>query len=279
MALKEEDQEKILKKVKQGPCTIQELSRLIGRSWITADAYVQQIKQKTGLIDVKVFRKGTQGALKIVYYALPDALREDEAKEQLYLQIKHGKNKTDFDFMELFQFIPQEQKRSFFETYDREEVSKDQHIVSLFQSAQHKVFCFSGNLSFINIEEKGIPLIEVMEELLKKRVSFKILSKINIASMNNLPKIQLLARKYPDLIEIRHCYQPLRGFLIDDKIARFKNEEQLSLYKQGELLQNTRIFYEIYDKEWILWLEKVFWNLFRSSIDYQQRMKEIQEIF
>ena len=80
------------------------------------------------------------------------------------------------------------------------------------------------------------------------------------------------------MIEIRHSYQPLRGFLIDDSVGRFKDEEQLKLYRGEELKNNTRIFYEIYDPEWISWLEKCFWSIFRSSIDYSTRLREIQKI-
>ena len=84
--------------------------------------------------------------------------------------------------------------------------------------------------------------------------------------------------KYPDFIEIRTCYQPLRGFIIDDKLARFKNEEKLATYKQGELNKDTMIMYELYDEEWIGWLQKVFWNMFRFSTDSTTRIKEFKKI-
>jgi len=80
------------------------------------------------------------------------------------------------------------------------------------------------------------------------------------------------------MIEIRHAYHPLRGFIIDDRIARFKNEENPETYKPGELPHRTRIFYEIYDTDWITWLQKVFWNQFKIAVDYQARIKELKKI-
>jgi len=96
--------------------------------------------------------------------------------------------------------------------------------------------------------------------------------------MSNILKLQGIIEKYPGMIEVRHGYQPLRGFIFDDKVARFKNVEESQLYEQGELEKNTAIFYEIYDSEWIGWLEKVFWSFFRTSIDYDSRLREIRKI-
>ena len=85
--------------------------------------------------------------------------------------------------------------------------------------------------------------------------------------------------KYPELIEIRHCYQPLRGAIIDDKTARFVNEEYQKRYKKDELDKDTRIIYEFRDSTWMTWMQKVFWNFFRSSIDYDKRVKELKRIY
>ncbi|RLE38855.1 hypothetical protein DRJ17_02770 [Candidatus Woesearchaeota archaeon] len=279
MALKEEVIKQITDYVKKEPRTIQDVSRLIGKSWVTTDSYVKKIKDLTGLVDVKTFRKGTQGALKVVFYNHSDSLVTDDVRENLYYQLRNSRAKTDFDFMEIFQYVQEDKKKAILEEYDKEEVSKNQQIVSLFRKAINQVYCFSGNLSFINIEENNVKIFSVIEELLKRKIRFKILTRVNIASISNLNKLTSLTAKYSDLVEIKHCYQPLRGFIIDDKVARFKNEEQLKTYKKGELHKNTRIFYEIYDPDWIAWLQKVFWNLFRSSIDYNTRLNEIKKIF
>ena len=86
MALKESDIDKIVEFVKKEPRTIQEISKLIHRSWITTDSYVKQIKEKNGLIDIKIFRKGTQGALKLVFYSNPDSLTSEDVENNLYNQ-------------------------------------------------------------------------------------------------------------------------------------------------------------------------------------------------
>ncbi len=279
MALKESDIKSIIKYVKKEPRTVQDISRLIKKSWVTTDSYLKQIKENTGLIDIKTFRKGTQAALKIVSYNQADAPIYDEVRDSLFNQIRNSKTKQDFDFMDLYQFVPDNKKRTFTEEYKEEEISKKQQIISLFRQAKNQVYCFSGNLSFINMKEKNTKIFSVIEELAKRKVVFKILCRVNVASLSNLNKLSKLIVKYPSSFEIRHCYQPLRGFIIDDKIARFKREEQLKTYKKGELHKNIRIFYEIYDTDWISWLQKVFWNLFRSSLEYNERLKELQKIF
>jgi len=279
VVLKEPEQKKILEFVKKEPRTIQEISKIIKRSWVTTDSYVRDIKERTGLIDVKTFRAGSQAALKIAYYQNAESVASDDTRESIYNQIRNGRTKSEFDFLEVHQYVPDKMKRAFIEEYDDESVSADQQIFSFLRQARKTIFVFSGNLSFINMKEKGKPLLSIIEELLRSKVQFRILCRINIASISNVKKFDMLNKKYPGLIEIHHCYQPLRGFIIDDKIARFKNEEQLKTYKSGELHKNSRIFYEIYDPEWVAWLQKVFWNMFKSSADHDRRMKEMSRIF
>lgn len=276
--LQQSDIKKILDFVKKEPRTVQDVSKLIKRSWVTTDTYLQRMKNDTGLIDIKTFRKGSQAALKIVFYNYTDTLITDDVKEMIYDQIKSARTKKDFDFMNIFQYVQSNKKKAFIEEYDDEDISKNQKIISFFRQAKQSVQIFSGNLSFINIKEDKISMISLLEELVKRKITVKILCRVNIASISNINKLSKLLTNYSDFIEIRHCYQPLRGFIIDDSITRFKDEEYLQIYKKGELNKNTRIFYEIYDKEWILWLQKVFWNLFRVSLDYKIRLKEIKEL-
>ncbi len=277
MALNEDNTKLIIDLVKKEPRTIQDISKVIKKSWLTADSYVKQVKERTGLIDIKTFRAGTQGALKLVYYNHKDALLTNDLKEELYHKIKNGRYKPDFDFMELFQFIPENKKKCYSEAYV-EDVPYSKDIIDLHQGVQKQLYCFSGNLSFLNIKKNNISLFEVWEELLKRKVRINILCRINLASLSNFDKIIPLFMKYPELIEIHHCYQPLRGFVVDDKLSLFRYGERVESYRKGELAQNIRIIYEIYDQEWITWLQKVFWNLFRYSIDYQSRIKEIKSI-
>ncbi len=316
MVLHDKDTSPIVNFVKKEPRSIQEIARFISKSWLTADSYVSQIEQKTGLISTKTFRKGSRGALKVVFYNTPDRLLQDEVKEKLFNDIKIGKRKYDFDFMELFQNIPDNQKKVVLKYVNIEKSSKsklksanlknsksnnsnlnnssasvnsDKSSISLanaklksfedtLASAKYNVYFFSGNLSFVNESTGGKNVLDLFEKLLQRKVRIKILCRVNFASIKNIDKISRLLTKYPDLLELRHCYHPLRGFIVDEEFARFTGFEQSDSYRPGELDSDVRIYYELYSKEWIDWLSKVFWNLFRISINYSDRMKELDNI-
>lgn len=279
MALTQKDIDRIIKFVKTEPRTIQDISRLIARSWVTADSYVQQVKERTGMVNIKTFRKGSQGALKLVYYNYAESLTGDDVREELYDHIRGARQKQDFDFFEIFQFVSDKKKKVFYDEYEEDQPSPSQKLVQLLRQTESSLLCFSGNMSFINTREGKTGILDVFEELVKRKVRIKVLCRVNVASLNNISKLSALLKKHPGYIEIRHRYQPLRGFIIDDDIARFKNDETLQNYKEGELNKDMHIFYEIYDGEWISWLQKVFWNLYRPSIDYNTRVKQFERFF
>lgn len=58
-------------------------------------------------------------------------------------------------------------------------------------------------------------------------------------------------------------------------LKEVKNPED---YKPGELDEKARIYYQIYDKEWISWLQKVFYSLFRHSIGHKKRLNGLRSI-
>ncbi|MDP3990077.1 MAG: hypothetical protein Q8Q01_02625 [archaeon] len=276
--LNEEEKREIISALKSEPLSIQEVSKIINKSWVTTNSYLQNLKERTGLIDIKVFRKGSYGALKVVYYKNIGS-NSDLIKKNLFNQISRARDKKDFDFMELYQFVPNDQKKVFVENYNDQGETWREDFSRLFKTAEKTIFCFSGNLSFINLQEGNYNILDDIENALKRNVAIKILTRVNAGSMKNLKKVEYLLNKYEDLFEIRHTYQPLRGFIIDQKIARFKNEELTSFYKKRELEENLRIFYEIYDSSWLAWLQDVFWNYYNSAVSYNQREKEIREVF
>ncbi len=278
MALTPEDIKNITAFLKKEPRSVQDVSRLIGKSWVTTDAYLKQIEEQTGLVKVKTFRKGTQGALKIAYYNSSDSIGSDEIEERLFTQIRHGRSKSDFDFMEIYQYVPDGSKRAFMEEYEDELSVPNYQIVSLLMQAESQVHWFSGNMSFLNSSEDGKGILDTIEECLKRKVRFRILCRISLSTVKNINRLSCLMRKYPDMIDVRHSYHPLRGFIVDGKTARFKSEELNNNYKEGELPKSARIFFELSDKRWIDWLQKVFWNMFRSSLPYDVRLKELKEI-
>ena len=116
-----------------------------------------------------------------------------------------------------------------------------------------------------------------MEELLKRKVKIKCVCRITPSTMNNVWKLETLLKKYTQL-EIRHRAQPVRGFIVDDMFVSLKTEQQLKEYKPQELEQNLTIIYNIYETEWVSWIQKVFWNLYRSSSEVKGRMKEFVKL-
>ncbi|QQG38803.1 MAG: hypothetical protein HYS32_04365 [Candidatus Woesearchaeota archaeon] len=277
--LTKEDTKKILAFVKKEPKLIQDISHHIGKSWVTTDSYVNSIAKESGLIQVKTFREGTKGAIKVAYWNYAESLESDEIKEKLFDRIRLLANKKDFDPMEIYQFVDNKKAKAFIERYDDPFISKNQKLVSCLKGVESELFCFSGNLSWINVTENKVKIIAVLEELLKRGVIIRVLCRIDVASLTNLNIMERLMKKYPNQIEIRHRLQPLRGFIFDSKRARFKDEKSPQDFKGKELEKNVRMFYDIYDDEWIKWLQNVFWNLFRSSIDYKQRLEIINKIY
>lgn len=264
--------DEIIAYVKGEPKTIQEVSKVIGKSWVTTESYVKKIRDNTGLVNIKTFRKGTKGALKIVYFN-QSGISSQELKEVLLNQIRTTRNKKDFDFFEIFQFIKDNEKKIIVE--DNDELNIGKNINEILNQVESNLYIFSGNMSFIN--SQGI--IDSLEKMLFRKVNIKIICRVNIPSISNISKLNYLINKYKNQIEIRHYYHPLRGFVIDNKLARFKSEEIMNNYKPGELNKDMLILYYIKSEEWINWFSNVFWKLWRSSIDYELRMKQLEKYF
>ena len=279
MQLTNELIQKIVLFVKQEPRTIQDIARHIEKSWMTAESYVQKIKAQTGLLDLKVFRQGTQGALKIAYWNYQDAAAPDEIKQRLYQQILAGRKKTDFDPFEIYQHITKEKKSASKEYLEESTELGAESLFTLLREAKKEVCCFSGNNSWINLKDKKSTTLEVLEILLQKKISLRILCRIDFGSLQNLILFSKLMLKYPRQIEIRHAVQPLRGFIIDDTRVRLKDEKETQSYKKEELPRNIRILYEWTDPAWIAWTQQVFWNLYRVSIPAEKRVQELEKIF
>lgn len=280
MVLTKEEKDEILSFVKEEPKTIQDVADLVDKCWVTADSYVKQIRENTGLIDIKKFRGGTRGSLKIVYWNYSERVSSSGLKKDLYERIKSGMEKWDFFPFDIYQYVDRGKKRAFKEVYNNPLVSKEQEIINFLRQTEKTLYNFSGNLSWINMTENDKKILETIEYLLKNDVKIKVLSRVDYASLGNIDKLKKIEKKLgKDLVEIRHSRQPLRGFIIDNKVVRLKEVEKSDFYKKGELEKDFRVFYEIYDEEWVDWLQKVFWNLYRHSIPAERRIKEFEAIF
>jgi predicted DNA-binding protein YlxM (UPF0122 family) len=272
-------QKKILDFVYLKPRTIQEIAQILDKNWRTADSYVEKICKETGLIGERTFRGGTRGALKIVFWNNAETISSSQFQERLLKHIESAKNQEDFSPLDIYQYVSSEKKRAFSEIVEDENISKTQDIVGLFARAKRQILYFSGNMSFLEMKEKKKNILDIIEEAASRGVIIKVIARIDIASLDNFKKMMEINHKIgKEAIEIRHAVQPLRGFIIDDCEARLKEEKNPSNYKKGELKQKIRLFYEIRDDEWIAWLEKVFWNFFRTSIDAKIRVKDLEMI-
>src|SRR3989344_1701809 len=231
MTVQKDIKENILRVIQQKPRTVQEIAEIIGKNWRNADRYIELITQETGLIATRVFREGSRGALKVVYWKA---------------------------FIETTEFSQQQQIR-----FDY-----------LLSQVQQQVLFFSGNLSWV---ELGPNMHKVLEDLAKRKIKIKVLTRVDISSQKNTEEmLSLNQRAGWDAVEIRHCEQPLRAIIIDDQFASIK-EVMNPLYCR-ELKEKTFLFYLIQDSEWVNWLQKVFWNLWGQSIDAKERLKTLESV-
>ncbi|MBW3019912.1 hypothetical protein KY334_01330 [Candidatus Woesearchaeota archaeon] len=278
MVLSKSDFEKILKKVKKEPCLIQDIAKEINKSWVTAERYIEKIEKEKGLIKIKTFRAGTQGAIKLAYWNYSSSIGHDEFKDWMLNVIKSNSDKKFFDPLEIYQRANKKGSKVITDFYDEKLITSKQNLTSFLKQTKEELILFSGNLSFINMTENGIKMIHVLEDLLKRKVELKILCRVDFASIYNINKMEKLIKKYPNQIEIRHCFQPIRGFIRDNEVLRLKDEKLRETYKFKEMKQNMIILYNIEDKEWVEWFRDVFWYLYRKSLDYDERMKVFQEM-
>ena len=278
MVLTHELSKKIVNFVKKEPRTVQDIAHFIGKSLVTADSYVEKIKQETGMLNVKVFRGKTRGALKVVYWSYEERIENDELQKELYEQIKQGKRKDDIEAFDIYQFVDKKKKRKLVEKYKVKYVPQIRDLPGFLRQAETEVICFSGNVSWINRTDKGVRNFDVIKELAERGVQIRIICRVDLASIKNIDRINKINLELGrEAIEIRHKRQPLRGFIVDNKVISIKEEKKVEKYKPGELEYNQITYYEIFDTAWIDWLKQVFWNLFRYAIPAKKRIDELME--
>lgn len=265
--------------VKTKPRTVQEVAFAIKKNWRTADRYVEKIAEDTGAIAARTFREGTRGALKVVYWQTLENIHSTDLQQRLFSMIEHGRTKYDFSPLEIYQYVDPKKKRAFLEEQGDEQANIEHELVSHLKSAQKQVLFFSGNLSFVNVVQDGEKLIDVLEDLAKQNIPSKFIARIDITSLKNLRKILAINEKLgKEMIEVRHVMQPLRSFIVDNRIARLKEVKRPEDVHKDELGKKTCIFYEIHDNDWIEWLQKVFWQMFRTGIPAQKRLENLEAI-
>ncbi len=266
--------------VYQKPRTIQEIALLLGKNWRTADRYIEQIAKEQGTLSIRTFREGTRGALKIVFWNNIEKIHSTEFQQRLFEQIRTGVSKKDFSPSDLYQYVDSNKKLAKILT-DAEYTSKEgfENYVNLLKSAESQILFFSGNLTFSNMDWHDKKILRVIEDLAERNVSSKILTRIEIPGIENIKNIIAInSRIGKEMIEVRHCFQPLRATVIDTKVANFKEVKDPKDYARDELKERITILYDIYDPEWVEWIQKVFWNLFRVSVPAKKRIEDIESM-
>src|SRR3990167_3425840 len=240
--------------VYQKPRSIQEVSEHLGKNWRTVDRYIEEIGKSFGTISVRVFREGTRGALKVVYWSSVEKISHTIFQEKLEEEILKARKKEDFSAFDIFQHVDSKKKKVTVEEREGDNLSE---LKKRFLTAQKQIFIFSGNLSFINLKNKKIVILDVLEELVKKGVSIKVICRVNLDGVKNIEKLLSLNFKYgKEMIEIRHSEQPLRAIIYDEELATLKEVKEPT-GKIHELNKKIFIYYGIKDKEWIKWLKRI----------------------
>lgn len=265
--------------VYQKPRTIQEISLLIKKNWRTADRYISKISKETGSLNIRTFREGTPGALKIVFWNTIEKIHSSEFQERLFKQIEAGRSKKDFSPLDIYSYIEKGKQAITIDNYYEDTPTNYDNFVKELKNAESQILLFSGNLSFIHMKKGNESVLDVLEKLAKNNVNIKILTRIELPGLKNILDVLSINDKLgKKLIEIRHCYQPLRCMIIDNKIANLRENKYKEDYEEGELKKDMVLLLKIYDEEWILWLQKVFWNLFRRSIGAEKKLKDLETI-
>jgi len=276
--LYKETVEKINSFVYSKPRSIDEIAKHISVNWRTANRYVEKISKEEGTISSRVFREGTRGALKVVFWNNIEKLHASEVQERLFKQIQSGRKKEDFSPSEIFQFVDKNKKKlKVMNEKKYNSTSNFKDFADRLKGTKRQILFFSGNLTFSNMAHHDKKIRDIMEELGKEKISSKVLTRVELAGIENIKNVLSINKRIGyDAIEIRHCYQPLRTTIIDDKVAVLKEVLDPKNYANNELKQKLFILYYIYDEDWIEWLQKIFWSLFRSSLDARNRMEELK---
>ncbi len=260
------------------PRSIQEIAQHIKKNWRTADRYVQEIEKQYGTLATRTFREGTRGALKIVYWAAIDKVSASVFQERLEEEIMRAKWKEDLSAFDIFQYVPDKYKKAAVETEQSEQKVGFFRIQKILEKAEKQLLIFSGNLSFINFKHKNQSIQDILDSLVKKGISIKVLCRVDIAGRKNVERLLALNEKYgKQLVEIHHKLHPIRATIVDKQFFDIKEIKEPT-GELHELDKKLFIFYNIKDKEWIDWLTRIFWKLFSSSIDAPGRLQQLGKL-
>lgn len=260
------------------PRSVLEISEHIKKNWRTADRYVEKISSEYGNIKTKVFRGGTRGALKIVYWNLNEKLSKNVFQQELENKIFSSSKKEDFSAFDLYEKIDEKNKKVTVENVSDEIKTNLHELRELLESTKKQILLFSGNLSWLNLKNKEIDFLKSLEELIEKGVKIKVVCDVDLIGKGNIEKLLSLNFKtQKEAVEIRHRKQPIRGIIFDDKQFRIKEIVEPT-GKINELNKKLFLFYTIQDKNWVEWITKIFYKMFRTGVSAEKRIQELDKI-
>jgi hypothetical protein len=260
------------------PRSIQEIAFHIQKNWRTADSYVDRISKEQGILAIRTFREGTRGALKIVFWNNIEKIHSSDFQERLYKRIEIARDKKDFSPFDIYQYVDEKKRYAFLEKQSEYTITSKQNLVGELRKTEKQLLIFSGNLSWVNALQGKNRIIDIFEDLADNNVSIKVLCEVDLESMKNIQKMLEINNKIgKEMVEIRHCLQPFRAFVVDNSFVRFK-EIKYADHRHQKKRMHTYIFYDIRAEDWVEWIQKVFWNLFRTSIRAEKRLKDIESI-
>ncbi len=276
MVLNHDIKRKLLELIAQSPRSIQELAVELNKNWRTIDNYITKLVEE-GLISIKEFKKGSRVAFKIVYLQPEINYQITNVQKKILRQIESGKRSQDFSPLNIIQYIPETEVKSYFKSagLPTNKVTED---LSLFlNQATTSLQMFSGDLSWVDLKSGKSSILDVMEGLAKDKVTIKIIARVDKSTQKRIEKLLNINYKLGyDAIEIRHDEHPLRCFIVDGKIVRLKEPAFSSV--KGELKKMGTYFYQVHEDSWTNWFERMFWSSFRSSIPANKRLEVLDRI-
>ncbi|MEK6850364.1 MAG: hypothetical protein AABX85_02190, partial [Nanoarchaeota archaeon] len=145
------------------PRSVDEVAKHINKNWRTADRYVSEIEKNFGTLSTRVFRGGTRGALKIVYWSSIEKVSSTIFQEKLEEGILMAKKKEDFSSFNIFQHVKDRNKEAYIEKDVKQKERNLAQYAKLLSSAEKQVIILSGNLSFINEKSKNFNMLAIFE--------------------------------------------------------------------------------------------------------------------
>ena len=205
MVLDTETQDAIIRYVKTEPRAIQEIATHIDVAWVTAERYVTKIERETGILTRKTFREGTRGAVKLVYYNTTNAPIGASQWEDIFQRIRQARWKEDFDPMDIVTTAESGRIR------EQTPYEQAQEITKIIEETETQLLIFSGNFSFLTTSPNATKIRNAAHSAIDS-LSVKALARANLASVSNFTHPFF----HESNVEVRHRYQPLRGFISDE---------------------------------------------------------------